>query len=465
VGAETLLWPWVDRVVESWAVPGVAVGLVEGDRLMVRGFGTRDRATGAPVTADTLFHLASISKTFVATAVLQLVESERLSLDGPVTAYLPDLPWADARAGDITLRHLLSHRSGLGDVADYGWHRPELDDGALARFAADVAGWSLEREPGSGFAYSNTAYEVLGHLVATIVGTTFEAALAERVLAPAGMTTSTFLRAEVPAGLGARPHLGLPPQVVDGAYPYSRRHAPSSTLHSSATELGRWMAAHLDGGAGLMAAATHEAMWEPQAVTGWSERHGQIALGWFRGRYRNHTVMSHAGNDPGFATNLVLVPELGLGVVVLADSNTAPVLDLTLAALDALLGRQQAEPPLPPVTVPLAAELSGAGVAAAADRYATLAAADPPAVDLDPDRFEDAVWGAVEMHRTGLVRPLLELWRAVQPESARAWFMAGWADAVDGRRDDAIEHLRRAAALDPDDDDVAALTGRLAAGP
>lgn len=459
---EALLWPFVGSVLDSWALPGVAVCAVhDGDRVTARGFGTRDLAAGDPVTADTLFHLASISKSFVATAALQLVESGELDLDAGVTAYLPDLPWADPRAEEITLRHLLSHRSGLGDVHDYGWHEPELDDQALHRFAARVSAWPLEQPPGKRYAYSNAAYELLGHLVAVVGRQSFEGCLKQRVLDPVGMTTSTFLRADIPPGRGAGPHVGLPPQVVPGVYPYTRRHAPSSCLHSSAAELGRWMISQLAGGTGLMAPATHGLMWEPQVETGDDEWHVQMALGWFRGTYGEHATVGHAGEDPGFQTNLVMVPDLGLGVAVLANCNTAPVFGLTRAVLDVLLGTEPADPPLQPLTVRLAPVLAESGIPAAVDLYRRLAAADPRAVEVDEENFIEAVWGAIELHRTDLAWPVLEVWRQVQPESSEAWFCTGWACEVDGRRAAAVQHLRRAVGLDPDNDDAVALLARL----
>ena len=463
---EALLWPFVERVVETWAVPGLALCLVhDGNQLAARAFGAKDHVGGDPVTPDTLFHLASVSKSFVATAALQLVEAGELDLDASITSYLPDLPWADPRASGITLRHLLSHQSGIGDVSDYGWHEPELDDGALARFATRVAAWRLVHEPGTTFAYSNAAYELLGHLVATIGGQPFEALLKERVLDPAGMPTSTFLRGDVPPRASASPHLGLPPRVVEGAYPYTRAHAPSSTLHSSAAELGRWMIAQLSRGAGLMSPATHELMWEPQVGAEDFEWHTQMSLGWFWGTYRGHPVVGHSGSDPGFQTNVALLPDLGLGVTILVNCNTAPVFGLSSAAFDVLLGEAPADPPLPPVTVPLGPVLEESGVSAAADLYARLAAADPLAFDMDAGAFEDAVWGAIEMHRTDLAWPLLELWLRVQPDSSMAWGMTGWGHDIDGRREAAVAHLQRAVELDPDNEDATTLLRRLLHAP
>lgn len=468
---DTVLWPYIEHVVDTWAVPGLSLAVVhDGDHVITRGFGSRDIDTGQPVTADTLFHLASVSKVFVATAALQLVEEGALDLDTPITAYLPGLSWTDPRAEAITARHLLTHQSGMGDVSgDYGWHEPELDDGALGRFADLVAGWPLEHDPGTTFAYSNAAYELLGHLVATIGGRTFEAHLKDRVLDPAGMPTSTFLRADVPGELAALPHLGLPLRVVPGAYPYTRRHSPSSTLHSSATDLARWIVGNLAGGQGLMTPATHEQMWEPQVETDWGGMNEQMSLGWFWGPHGGHRVVNHSGDDPGFLSSLALVPELGAGVAVLANSNTTPIFGITKATLDVLSGQDPPDPPLPPVTVPLAPVLEADGVTAAADLHHRLASEDPPRFDADGDGFEAAVWGVIEMRRTDLAWPLLELWRLVQPESSGRWLMTGWAHGIDGRQEQAVEHLRRSVELDPDNDEATTLlrhlTGADVAGP
>ncbi len=455
------MWAAVQRHVDAFALPGLAVGIARSGEVVARGFGTRDRSTGEPVTADTLFHVASVSKTFVSTAVLQLVESGEVGLDEPVATFLPDLPWADPRSRGISARHLLSHTSGLGDVTDYRWHEPEDDDGALGRFAAEVAGWRLERDPGAAWAYSNAGYELLGHLVATIGGAPFETLVRERVLEPPGMATSTFLRSEVAPGTDAAPHVGLPPRVVPGAYPWTRRHGPSSDLHSSAAELGRWMRAHLSDGAGLLSPETHRLLWQPESEAhgeGWQARMG---LGWFLGTHRDHAVVSHSGSDPGFQCNLALVPELDLGLVVLANSNT-PVLDLTGTLLDVLAGIDEPDP-VPPVTVPVGAALAESGVGSAADLFRRLSAAAPGEFDCDDDWFDQAVWGAIELHRTDVVRPLLDLWHEVRPESVLLWAASGWAAEVDGDLANAVAHLRRAVELDPGNEDATQRLARLTA--
>ena len=169
-----------------------------------------------------------------------------LDLDAPITEWVPEFTLADGRAAEVTARGLLSHTSGLPDVSDYGWHDPQLGDDALSEFARSLSGWRLKTEPGSAFSYSNAGYELLGLLLSRVTGTTFEDAVRQQVLAPLGMRNSTFLRGEVPAHLAASPHVGMPLSVPEGAYPYTRRHAPSSTLHSNLVEMCRWMVAHVE---------------------------------------------------------------------------------------------------------------------------------------------------------------------------------------------------------------------------
>ena len=149
----------VSILMQDEGIAGLAVGFVEGGRLVYsRGFGV-ENADGAPrpVTADTIFHMASITKTFVATAIMQLVERDRIRLDVPATAYLPYFRLRDPRYAKITVRQLLNHTSGMPDVADYGWDRPEFDERALERYVRSLTDQTLKFDPGAQFAYSNMA--------------------------------------------------------------------------------------------------------------------------------------------------------------------------------------------------------------------------------------------------------------------------------------------------------------------
>ncbi len=480
------LWPLVEAHVREHDVAGLAVAVVRDGEVAARGSGVRDVRSGAPVTPETMFHLASVSKPFVATAVVGLALAADgadpvLDLDAPVTERVPELTLADDRQDEVTARGLLSHTSGLPDVTDYGWHDPRLDDDALSDLARSLSGWRLQSEPGTRYSYSNTGYELLGLLLARATGSTFEEAVRQRVLAPLGMRDSTFLRAQVPAGLAASPHVGMPLTVPGHAYPYTRRHAPSSTLHSNLVEMCRWVVAtvgpagvRLGPGGGApprLDARLLDLVSTPVVEVGdppWEEA---MALGWAVGRYRGQRTLGHSGADPGFGSRIVLVPEQRTGVVVLANSNTVPASAITAAALDVALadvslagaadGVVRLRSLRRSVAGPVAEALATSGLHEASAVYRRLVALDPPRHDLDDEGFVDVVWGAIELHRTDLAWPVLRLWTRLRPDSSAAWQMTGWAHQVDGHLGRAATALRRALGLDPGNDEAAQLLGSL----
>ncbi|WP_165547215.1 serine hydrolase [Kribbella sindirgiensis] len=477
------LWPRVESYLGSHDVAGLAVAVVRDEEVVARGFGVRDAGAGTPVTPETMFHLASVSKPFVATAIVSAAATHGepvLDLDAPITEWVPEFTLADGRQGEVTARRLLSHSSGLPDVQDYEWHDPQLGDDALSEFARSISDWRLQSEPGSTFSYSNAGFELLGLLLSRVTGTTFEEAMRQQVLDPLGLQNSTFLRGDVPPDLAAAPHVGMPLAVPEGSYPYTRRHAPSSTLHSSVLELCRWMVAYFEPAAGSdgqwarLDPAVREQLWQPMMPVGRPPWMGEIGLGWFVGDYRGHRTVSHAGSDPGFGSRFVMVPERRTGVVVLANSNNIPASDIAAAALDVAL----ADVPLSAkpdgmvdlramprsIVGPVAEVLTASGPEAAEAEFRRLAAVDPAEFDLDDERFADATWGAIELHRPSLVWPLLRVWTEVRPDSSDAWTMTGWAHQLDGQHDLARSALQRAIDLNPDNDDATELLSQVPMG-
>jgi CubicO group peptidase (beta-lactamase class C family) len=199
----------VEGLLAEGRLVGLSVGIVRGGQLVYSGaFGARSMETREPVTERSLFHLASVSKPFVATALVQLAERGAVALDAPVVEYLPYFRLADERYPTLTIRQMLSHVSGMPDTEDYGWERPEHDEGALERYVRSLSGERLIGDPGAQFAYSNIAYEVLGDVIAKASGQSFEAYIRDHILQPLGMDQSTFLRAEVPPALAVTPHTG-----------------------------------------------------------------------------------------------------------------------------------------------------------------------------------------------------------------------------------------------------------------
>src|SRR5512136_1354830 len=123
------LAPLIQNTMGSHQLPGLAIGIVADNEIVyARGFGVRSTETREPITMTTLFHMASISKPFVATAMMQLVEQGQIQLDAPIITYLPYFKLDDDRYRDITVQYMLSHVSGMADVEDYEWDKPQYDE-------------------------------------------------------------------------------------------------------------------------------------------------------------------------------------------------------------------------------------------------------------------------------------------------------------------------------------------------
>ena len=151
-------------LMRTYQIPGLAAGAVlDGTPVWHVGYGTTRLGSADPVTSRTLFHLASVTKPFVATAILQLVERGQVDLDAPFSSYVPTFDISDPRGRAISIRQLLTHTAGLPDVMDYGWAHPEFDDGALERYIASLSTVHLLFAPGERFSYSDMGFDILEH--------------------------------------------------------------------------------------------------------------------------------------------------------------------------------------------------------------------------------------------------------------------------------------------------------------
>src|SRR5580658_2196579 len=221
---EERLEPLLEAFIREQQIPGLSIAIVEDNRVVyAKGFGWKslDKRKGS-VTPLTVFHMASIVKPFVATAILQLAEQNKIDLDAPAVHYLPYFRLADERYKIITIRQMVAHTSGMPDVVDYEWNKPQFDDGALERYVRSLGDLQLLFEPGSRFAYSNIAYDVLGDVIAKASGSSFEDYVQQHILNPLGMKNSTLLYRDVDPSLLSDGHVldtrGNP--IVSEAYPY-----------------------------------------------------------------------------------------------------------------------------------------------------------------------------------------------------------------------------------------------------
>ena len=325
-------WSSLDRYINSsmkeWKVPGASVAIVrDGVAVYMKGFGVRDIRTNQPVTADTLFDIGSCTKAFTAAAVAMLVDEGKMQWDGKVNAYIPFFhlrdPFADQ---NVTIRDLLTHRTGVPG-ADLLWYvDPRASREALIRKLAYV-------QPNTGFRtrfeYQNLMYVAAGYAVGQVAGGGWDEFTRSRLFAPLGMTESDTSAAEAQASPDhATPHEQGPDGTVK-AIPWRNIDSvgPAGSINSSARDMAKWIAFQLgDGtyqGKQLISPANMREMHSAQMVISLDGEIPKVffpdstqlsyGLGWFVQDYRGHQLIIHAGDIDGFATMVVLIPEIHSG--------------------------------------------------------------------------------------------------------------------------------------------------------
>ena len=322
-------------------IPGLTAAIVKDGEVIYKGaFGVKNVGMEDELTTEHVFHLASVSKPFVASAIVILVEQGKLELDDQVVKHLPYFELADERYKDITIRQMLNHTSGMPDVQDYEWENPQLDEGAAERYVRQNASEKLLWGPGENWRYSNMAFDTLGDLIAKVSGMSFEAFMRTQIFAPLGMHQSSFIYPEIDEALRTTGHVDEPATVSE-VYPYNRRHAPSSTLNSSVSQMTRWMIANLNrgayNGARILQAESFDLLWTPTTTT---SGRSEVGLSWFLYEYESHRVISHGGGDTGFRSYILLLPDDDIGIVLASNWQGTDSSEITFAMLDLVLAHQ-----------------------------------------------------------------------------------------------------------------------------
>ena len=336
----------LDSIASENGVVGYAIGLVAGGRLAyAHAFGEKELGSGINLTTKSVFHWASVSKPFVATAIMQLSERGELDLDARLVDVLPHYRTSERRHGDVTIRQLLLHTSGTPDVEDYEWDQPAYDDDALRRWVLEESPRDLLFDPGSDRRYSNVGYEILGLIVEEVSGQTFEAYMERNIFGPLAMTDTTFYYPDVPEHLRTVGHRGQTQRRPIDDYPYNRRHAPSSTLNTNVEDLARFVLALLNGGelegARILERGTLDDMWHPR----WTEQESPLrasAMGWVVEDFNGHRMVRHVGSDDGFRSALLIFPDDQSALFLVTNDETTPTRDIALTALADLFATESA---------------------------------------------------------------------------------------------------------------------------
>lgn len=324
---------YVQQAMRQWEIPGLAIAVVKDDSVVyARGYGVRELGKPARVDEHTLFAIGSASKAFTAATVAMLVDEGKVKWDDPAAQHLRGFQLADPYASrELTVRDLLSHRSGLAR-GDQVWYATEFGrDEILRRVRFLQPSWSLRSQ----FGYQNLMYLAAGEIIPAVAGKSWDDFVGERIFTPLGMrTSSTSVRDLQGRENVATPHVKIEEQVRPIAYRNIDNIAPAGSINSSAREMAQWVRLQLGngsyGGQKLLEEKTVQEMHTPQTIIrregAWAlmapESHFfAYGLGWFLNDYRGRKVVLHGGNIDGMHALVAMMPEERLGLVVLTNLN------------------------------------------------------------------------------------------------------------------------------------------------
>lgn len=313
---------WVESYMADNQVPGLALAVLEGGQIVkAKGYGLANIEHHVPVTPSTVFQSASVGKQFTAAEILLLVQDGKLALEDPISKYLRGAPkeWSK-----ITVRHLLTHTSG---IPDYGEDSTWLDlrrDYSEDELLHVISSHPLLRQPGEEWIYSNSGYTLLGMIIRAITGEHWGEFLRKRVFGPLGMETARVISEE---DLVANRAAGY--RLVDGGIRNQEWVAPSlntvaeGSLYFTVLDLAKWDAALYR--EDLLSKASKEQMWSPVRLNdGSTASHG---LGWFLQDEPGRRAMECDGAWQGFRSYIGRYPDVSLTVIVLANSSAVqPIL-------------------------------------------------------------------------------------------------------------------------------------------
>lgn len=357
------------RTMADHQIPGLAVAVAQQGRpLYTEGFGHRDVETDAPVTPDTMFGIASTTKSFTCLAIMLLVEAGKLSVEDSVVRYLPEFRTPDpAMTQRITIHHFMTHTSGLpplpsrffvfkrsadGDPAAEkrpAWvtdHDPIETHEALMAYIAEHD-FTLLGPPGAQFSYSNEGFALLGAIVERVSGQTFDRFVQEHILDPAGMTHSTFDLArlrqfpDVTTLYARRQNDGDKEIYAANLWLDAPMWSAAGRLNTNVHDMLRYLEIYRTGGMvgseRIATAETVRRMMTPHIRTAEPNRwysYGFIVMP----DYHGVTVVGHGGGRKGISAHVSIARDVGFTGVVLANLQGVPVAPILLAALNSTLG-------------------------------------------------------------------------------------------------------------------------------
>jgi CubicO group peptidase (beta-lactamase class C family) len=336
----------IEKALIDYQIPGLAIGImVDGHLVYSKGFGMRDLEKKWPVTPNTLFPIGSCSKAFTAFTVGTLVDEGVISWDTRVIDLFPEFRlWDQYATQNLTMRDLLTHRSGM-PRHDFMWYNSTM---SRAEFMQRLRYLEPSCDIRERYQYNNLMYVAAGFAIEQVMQKTWEELVSARILLPLDMRNTNFsvekmeMAADFSSGYIQKGNQlkKIPLRNVSVA-------APAAGINSNISDLTRWVQMQLDGGVweqrALISPATLQEVHSPQVIiTGVPESKESLmyasGIGWNIASYRGHYFVSHDGGVDGFTSVVGLLPQQGIGIIVLANKNLTPCPRyVSLQAIDRIL--------------------------------------------------------------------------------------------------------------------------------
>lgn len=308
----------VDEIVRAQLaerhIPGAAVAVIKNGKVIkMKGYGLASVEFNVPATPETVFEIGSVSKQITAAAVMLLVEDGKINLDEKISTYLPNTPEAWK---DVTVRHLLTHTSGVKSYTSLGGF--ELSKRyKVGDFIKELSPQPLEFEPGSTYKYSNSGYSLLGYIIESASGKSYWEFLRERIFGPLKMTNTADRDPQFIIKNRATGYEWENGKLVGRDYNLTDLFSAGAIV-STVADLAKWDVALRD--ETLLKTSSKNESWKPFILTNGKEN--SYGFGWNVGEFRGQRLVSHGGQTAGFAANLSRYRDADLDVIVLTNLGT-----------------------------------------------------------------------------------------------------------------------------------------------
>ena len=423
------------------------------------GFGMADMEWGIPNTPDTKFRLGSITKQFTATLVLQLVEQGKIKLDGKVSDYLPD--YRKDIGDKVTVHHLLTHTSGIPSYTSQPgfFDNVSRDPYKVTDFVKKYASGDLEFEPGSKFSYNNSGYFLLGAIVEKVTGKSYEQALKENILDPAGMKNTgydhygTILPKRAAGYVKTTDGYNNAP-YLDMSIPYA-----AGSMYSTVEDLYLWdQALYTDK---VLSAQSKELMFKPflsDYAYGWGVVNASFKLD-----DQPVQIIRHGGGINGFSTTIARFPK-EKNLIVLLD-NTSQNVGRLSETITSILYNQPYEPPKMSIVPALESTIKEKGIEAGIAQYRELKAKQAATYDFSEEELNRVGYGLM---REGKLKEAVEIFKLnveAYPQGFNTYDSLAEAYMNLNQRELAVTNYKKSLELNPKNTNAVEMLKRLEKGP